>query len=229
MGTSIELKDVSFSYDQSSPVLDIKSLIINSGEKLFIHGPSGSGKSTLLNLIAGVIDPQSGTIGILGTEFSSLSIGQKDQFRGEHIGFVFQNFNLVPYLTIYENIILPLKSSKKRNSKIPNGLEAEVQRITSHLKIDGFLNKRVTELSIGQQQRVAVARALIGDPEIIIADEPTSSLDDDVTDGFMKLLLEEHQRKQFTLLFVSHDKRLSKYFDREIPLAQVNAGGNEGA
>mgnify|MGYP006431420009 CR=1 FL=1 len=229
MKSSIVLKDIDFSYNQKDNVLSITDLNILDGEKVFIYGPSGSGKSTLLNLIAGVISPNKGSLNILGENINKLSMGKKDRFRGDHIGFVFQNFNLITYLTIYENILLPLKSSKKRFSKIVGSIDSEIKRIATHLKIDAFLDKRVTQLSIGQQQRVAVARALVGNPEIVIADEPTSSLDEDVTDSFMQLLIDEHRKQNFTLLFVSHDRRLSKFFDREIALFEINQGAKKDA
>ena len=229
MKSSITLKDIDFSYNKKDKVLSISELNILEGEKIFIYGPSGSGKSTLLNLIAGVLSPEQGLLTILGRNMAELSMSKKDRFRGDHIGFVFQSFNLISYLTIYENILLPLKSSKKRHSKVKGNIDSEIKRIAAHLKIDGFLDKRVTQLSIGQQQRVAVARALVGSPEIVIADEPTSSLDEEVTDSFMELLIEEHRNKKFTLLFVSHDRRLSRFFDREIALCEINQGARKNA
>ena len=224
MSSAIQLENVKFSYDKEHVILNIKSLLIEQGEKVFIYGPSGSGKSTLLNLMAAVASPNSGSVTILGENESELSNVEKDRLRGDYIGFIFQSFNLIPYLTIYENILLPLKSSQKKRSKVHNIINKEIQRISLHLNINELLHKRVTELSIGQQQRVAVARALIGDPEIIIADEPTSSLDEEVTDSFMQLLVDEHKKKKFTLIFVSHDRRLTKFFDREISLSDINDG-----
>lgn len=229
MKTSMSLRNVEFSYNKKQRVLSISDLSVLVGEKVFIHGPSGSGKSTLLNLIAGVLSPDSGSLMILGNNTCQLPMGKKDKLRGDHIGFVFQNFNLIPYLTIYENILLPIKSSTIRAAKIKDKIDIEIRRIARHLRIDAYLDKRVTQLSIGQQQRVAVARALIGNPEIVIADEPTSSLDEEVTDSFMQLLIEEHLEKKFTLIFVSHDKRLAKFFDREISLLEINRGAKFNA
>jgi putative ABC transport system ATP-binding protein len=224
MNYAIELKNITFSYEKNNPILNIPSLNIKYGEKIFIYGPSGSGKSTLLNLLAGITRATSGSIEILSKNFDTLSIGAKDRFRGDHIGFIFQSFNLISYLTIYENILLPLKASPKKNSRIQTNIYSEIERISSRLDIKHLLNKRVTELSVGQQQRVAVARALIGDSELIIADEPTSSLDEDVTNNFMKLLIEEQKKRNFTLIFVSHDRRLSTFFDKEISLSELNRG-----
>lgn len=222
MNVPIEIEQLKFSYQKNENILNIPHLKISEGEKVFIYGPSGSGKSTLLNLMSAVISPTSGTIKILGKNLSSLGNTGRDHLRGNHIGYIFQSFNLIPYLSIYENILLPLKSSKVRASRVTN-LDDEIKRIATHLKLQDHLNKRVTQLSVGQQQRVAVARALIGSPEIIIADEPTSSLDEDVTESFMELLLEEQKNRQFTLVFVSHDRRLAKFFDREVSLIEINS------
>ncbi len=226
MTSVVKLNNIIFSYDKKDIILNIDSLSIKKGKKVFIYGPSGSGKSTLLNLISGIITQESGEVIVLDKNLKDLSFLQIDRLRGNHIGFIFQNFNLIPYLTIYENVLLPLKSSKLRASKIKNNTKKEIYKIASHLKIEDFLNKKVTELSVGQQQRVAVARALIGSPEIIIADEPTSSLDEDITDKFMQLLIDEHKKNNFTLIFVSHDRRLSKFFDEEISLITINKGVN---
>ena len=224
MNDSIQINDLKFSYKKEEIIIDIPDLRIKKSEKVFIFGSSGSGKSTLLNLMAGVISPTDGEVKILDRGLSKLTRSERDKIRGDHIGYIFQSFNLIPYLTIYENIMLPIKNSKLRSSKVENDFDLEVKRLATHLKIDKYLNKSVTKLSVGQQQRVAVARALIGSPEIIIADEPTSSLDEDVTDSFMKLLLEEHERRKFSLVFVSHDQRLARYFDREISLLSLNKG-----
>lgn len=223
----VELKDVKFSYQEGQPVLDIKELEIKKGEKVFLHGPSGSGKSTLLNLFAGVLTPSQGSVKIIETSLQWLSQSKRDQFRGDHIGFIFQRFNLINYLSIAENISLPCRTSKKRKQNLKGSMETEITRLVDHLNLTPYINKTVSKLSVGQQQRVAVARALIGAPEIIIADEPTSSLDDDVTDKFIELLLKECNEKQTTVIFVSHDKRLSKHFNREIVLKDINSAAGE--
>lgn len=205
--------------------MEIPTLKIKTSEKVFIHGPSGSGKSTLLNLLSGVLKPTKGEIHILGENIAPLSVRQKDKFRGDHIGFIFQSFNLIPYLSVKENIILPYLASKLRRKRLQSSIDQEVNQLAGHLNLTDYLEKKASQLSVGQQQRVAVARALIGSPDIILADEPTSSLDDSVTEKFMNLLLEEQKAKKFTLVFVSHDKRLSKHFDREISLSNINKTG----
>lgn len=218
----ISLSQVNYQYALGQDVLKIKDLHINPEEKVFIHGPSGSGKSTLLNLLAGVLSPLAGEVKILGHSLREINQSQRDRLRGDHIGYIFQSFNLIPYLTIAENISLPCRVSSVRRSRLQKSIEDEIQTYAHFLGIEKFLNKKVTDLSVGQQQRVAVARALIGNPEIIIADEPTSSLDSDMVDKFMELILHEHQAKKFTLVFVSHDQRLQKYFDRLISLRDIN-------
>ena len=128
MNPSIEIKDLSFSYNGKDQILSIPNFSVNAGEKVFVYGNSGSGKSTLLNIISGVLGTNNGTLNLLGQDIRSLSTSKRDRFRGDHIGFVFQSFNLIPYLTIYENILLPLKTSKKRSSKITKNLQAEISR-----------------------------------------------------------------------------------------------------
>lgn len=223
----IDLKDVKFAYNIGNPILDIDSIEISKGERVFLHGPSGSGKSTLLNLFSGVLSPQEGSVKILNNEIKELSQSKRDQFRGDHIGFIFQRFNLINYLSIAENISLPCRTSKIRRQNLSSSMDAEITRLVDQLNLKPYVDKTVSKLSVGQQQRVAVARALIGNPEIIIADEPTSSLDDDVTDKFIELLLQECNEKQTTVIFVSHDKRLAKHFDREIELKTVNKASGE--
>ncbi len=223
----VKLDKLKFSYQTGDPVLDIDSMEIKKGERVFLHGPSGSGKSTLLNILSGVLSPQEGSIRILGKDINNLSQSKRDEFRGDYIGFIFQRFNLINYLSIAENISLPCRTSKVRKENLNDSMESEITRLVDHLNLKPYINKKVSKLSVGQQQRVAVARALIGKPEIIIADEPTSSLDDDVTDKFIELLLRECNEKQTTVIFVSHDKRLAKHFDREIELKTFNKASGE--
>ncbi|WP_281645961.1 ABC transporter ATP-binding protein [Parendozoicomonas sp. Alg238-R29] len=223
----IALKDIQFSWKAGTPVLDIQELIIRQGEKVFIRGPSGSGKTTLLGLLGGVLTPERGQVAVLGADLNNLSPSKRDHFRAEHIGFIFQMFNLIPYLSVIENVTLPLGFADARKYNIiQTGVEEkqEAIRLLNHLGLtDPELIKRsVTELSIGQQQRVAAARALIGKPDIIIADEPTSALDTDTREAFIKLLFEECEAAGSTLVFVSHDPTLEPLFDRSIPLHTIN-------
>lgn len=223
--SSIYIKDLRFSYSNQSNintplVLNIDTLEILSGEKIFLFGPSGFGKSTLLNIIAGVLEAKTGRIEVLGKNLQTISQSARDHMRGENIGYIFQLFNLIPYLNIKENIILPCLINKKRSSEI--NYHDQADDLIKTLGLVEHVNKNVTDLSIGQQQRVAAARALIGNPKLIIADEPTSSLDEKNTSEFMDLLLGEWEKRKFTLIFVSHDTRLKKYFQKTISLTDIN-------
>ena len=224
----LELSKIEFHWDENQPaLLKIDSLNLNRGENLFIHGPSGCGKSTLLNLITGVLSPTSGEIKILGKNLFSLSQKNRDQFRVDHIGIIFQQFNLIPYLSVFENISLPCTFSWKRKEMLSiqkrNIFEESLRLLSSlGLKDENIISKNVTELSTGQQQRVAAARALIGSPEMIIADEPTSALDQDTKQGFLELLFKEAHSSNSAVLFVSHDLTLSKFFDRTISFDAMN-------
>ena len=218
---AIEIKNLEFSYTSSiKPVIKIDELVVLESEKIFLFGPSGYGKSTLLNLLAGVLDCKKGTLNVLGQNLATLSQGKKDLLRGAEIGYIFQIFNLIPYLNIKENIVLPCMINKKRSHGIDFHKQAD--ELIETLGLTEHIHKPVTELSIGQQQRVAAARALIGNPRLVIADEPTSSLDEKNTSEFMNLLISEWETRKFTLVFVSHDERLKKYFEKTISLPSIN-------
>jgi putative ABC transport system ATP-binding protein len=204
-------------------VLDVPELLIDRGERVFVHGPSGSGKTTLLGVVAGVLAPGSGSVRILGNELSTMPPGGRDAFRAEHIGYIFQMFNLIPYLSVYENIVLPCRLSDRRRARLGGTSLLEAAGALAHrLGIGQHLHGRVTELSVGQQQRVAAARALIGAPELVIADEPTSSLDEDHRARFLELLFEICRDARSTLVFVSHDRSLLPLFDRGLSLPELN-------
>ena len=224
----VELSGVRFSWVIAPNfVIDIRSLRIARGEHVFLRGPSGSGKSTLLSLLAGVITPMEGTIRVLGQNIGSLGGAARDRFRADHIGFIFQMFNLIPFLSVVENVCLPCLFSPQRKERAQRGgstVQAEAVRLLGHLDMGDavLLGRPVTELSVGQQQRVAAARALIGAPELVIADEPTSSLDADRRAAFLDLLFRECSRERTTLIFVSHDGSLAPLFDRAIQLDDIN-------
>ena len=208
-------------------VLHFDKFHVNKNETLFIQGASGSGKTTLLNLITGVLLPDNGSISILNKEITTLKPSLRDQFRSDHFGIIFQQFNLINYLSVLENILLPCTFSQRRKlmaETINTSLINEANRLVDALGFNDnkILHRNVTELSIGQQQRVAVARALIGSPDIIIADEPTSSLDADSKNEFLNLLFDEVKRDSCTLLFVSHDSSIADKFDRHVHLDNLN-------
>ncbi len=220
MTKAISLKKCLFSYNKNSKlVINIDQLDIESGEKIFLYGPSGHGKSTLLNLTAGVLKANSGEVEVLGQDLTKISQSKRDHLRGEKIGYIFQIFNLIPYLTVKENIVLPCMINKKRSNE---DFHLQAEELIDSLGLREHIHKQVTDLSIGQQQRVAAARALIGNPEMIIADEPTSALDEKNTREFMELLMKVWEKKKFTLVFVSHDERLKSYFSRSISLPEIN-------
>lgn len=223
----IELEKVTFGWQDDRPVLDIPSLKIDTGERVFLKGPSGSGKSSLLNLIGGIHIPRQGDVRLLGQVINLYGSAWRDSFRADHIGFIFQQFNLLPYLSVKDNVMLPCHFStprRKRAIERYGSLEDAAMGLLSHLEMvnQGLLDRPVTELSIGQQQRVAAARALIGSPELVMADEPTSALDRDTRNAFLELLISECDQSGSTLVFVSHDNALEEYFSRVISLCDVN-------
>jgi len=225
--TAVAIRDLTYAWNRGSPpVLQIDQLDIARGERVFIEGPSGSGKTTLLSLLGAVVVPGSGSVSVMDQDPAALSHAGRDRFRADFIGFIFQMFNLIPYLSMLENTVLPCHFSSRRRDRAAPGdklLEEEAERLLSRLGLGGSDSHRaVTGLSVGQQQRVAAARALIGAPEIVIADEPTSSLDTDARTGFLELLFEECERAGATLIFVSHDHSLGTLFDRRVPLADIN-------
>ncbi len=225
---AIELRDLHFTWRADlDPVLMIEHLQIIKGERVFIAGPSGGGKSTLLSLLAGVVVPQRGTVTVNGCQLNDLPGAARDRFRADNIGYIYQMFNLIPYLSVVENVTLPCRFSSRRRDRASarsSGYISEALRLLSYLGMDEatVIDKPVTELSVGQQQRVAAARALIGTPEILIADEPTSSLDVNRREAFIELLFNECDRKDTTIVFVSHDDGLENLFDRTIPLSDIN-------
>jgi putative ABC transport system ATP-binding protein len=224
----IDARDVEFGWAPDRPLLRIERLLIPAAQRVFVHGPSGSGKSTLLSLLAGVVVPGRGSLQVLGAEVPRLSGAARDAFRADHFGIIFQMFNLVPYLSVLDNVTLPCRFSPRRRRQVDarGGAEREAQRLLERLDLVGEARSRraVTRLSVGQQQRVAAARALLGRPEIILADEPTSALDADRREAFLRLLFRECESEGATLLFVSHDRSLEGLFDRTLALADLAAG-----
>lgn len=221
---AIKINNLNFSYPGkiSTAVLDIPAWHIHKGDRVFIQGPSGSGKSTLLNLLAGILIATQGTLEILGQNLSALSAHKRDSFRANHIGLVFQQFNLIHYLSVLDNIRLAAHFGKKSQTDI----DLKAQQLFDALGLDRTLiTKKAGELSVGQQQRVAIARALINTPEILIADEPTSALDGDARDAFMKILMDISKTQGNTLIFVSHDMALAQHFQQIVHLAEVNRAG----
>jgi putative ABC transport system ATP-binding protein len=223
----VSISDLRFAWTTGEDVLDIAAFRLEAGERLFLRGASGSGKSTLLGIIAGVLEAGSGQVNVLGQNLSSLKPAARDRLRADHLGVIFQMFNLVPYLSVVGNVTLPLRFSPQRRAAISGEEDDEARRLLARLGLtdETLLTRRVSDLSVGQQQRVAAARALIGGPEIVIADEPTSALDADARDRFIELLSEEARRTDAALLFVSHDASLASHFDRSVDLGEINRVG----
>lgn len=209
-----------FGYDEKKPVLAIESWHLKKGQKVFLQGDSGTGKSTLLNLIAGTMSPNSGTIEILQQPVSSLSARAKDKFRANHIGFIFQQLNLIPYLSVLDNVLLGGQFVSGGRDK---SLDSHAETLLSALGIDKDMwHKNASHLSVGQQQRVAIARALVAKSELIIADEPTSALDHSNRDAFLDVLFRLVESQGATLVFVSHDASLASRFDEVFSMNTLN-------
>jgi putative ABC transport system ATP-binding protein len=219
--------DLRFRWRPGDPdCLDLPAFTVAAGEAVFLHGRSGGGKSTLLNLLAGVAAPRAGALAVLGHDFARLPGAARDRVRADRIGFVFQQFNLLPYLSALDNVLLATRFSARRHAAALRAHGAEqvaARALLGGLGIDGALAaRRADALSVGQQQRVAAARALIGEPALIIADEPTSALDDALRDVFLAQLLALCRAGGAALVFVSHDRRLGAAFDRVVAFDAIN-------
>jgi putative ABC transport system ATP-binding protein len=223
----ISLSNLVFAWPGQAQLLDIPSFTLLRSESLFLKGPSGSGKTTLLGLLGGVQTPNRGSIRLLDQELSALSASARDRFRVDHTGYIFQQFNLLPFLSVRENVELPCHFSKTRAQRAiqrHGSIDRAAATLLAHLGLQEptLLERRADALSIGQQQRVAAARALIGQPELVIADEPTSALDCDAREAFLQLLFAECREAGASLLFVSHDQSLAPLFDRSLSLTELN-------
>ncbi len=204
-------------------MLDIGHLEVADGERLFLHGPSGCGKSTLLGLMSGVLVARAGQVRCAGVDWRALAGGARDARRADLIGVIFQQFNLLPYLSLLDNVLLPARLSRARAARCGADVQAAARALLERVALPATLwTRRADALSVGQQQRVAAARALLGRPALVIADEPTSALDAALRDDFMGLLLEACHDAGSTLVFVSHDHRLADRFDRCVALPAVN-------
>ena len=223
---AIAISGLRFGYSSGDDILAIRELNVRRSQRVFVFGPSGCGKSTLLALVGGVLVAREGAVTVLGENLSGMKSAARDRIRADHVGFIFQQFNLVPYLSVVENASLPCRYSRrrlKRAGDADGSVEESAARLLSALGIGEELRSRkTTALSVGQQQRVAAARALIGRPELVIADEPTSSLDANRRREFINLLLSEAGRADSTVIFVSHDASLATHFDVAIDLGLAN-------
>lgn len=218
----LHLANVDFRWrGKSGFSLSVPDFAMDAGETVLLLGESGSGKSTLLSLVCGTMLPDTGQVRIAGEDLTTLSGGARDRFRAEQIGVIFQQFNLLPFGTVIDNILLPLRFAPERRKRVGNARATAVTLCTA-LGLPGeILAQRANTLSVGQQQRVAVARALIGQPPLIIADEPTSALDADSQAVFLDLLFQQTAANKASLLMVSHDPRLAERFDRVVRMEDI--------
>lgn len=221
----ISLEDVQFGYGMQR-VLDIPRLWVEQGSSVLLRGISGGGKSTLLGLLAGVLLPGKGRVEVAGQALQDMGGAARDRFRADQLGVIFQQFNLLPFLSVRDNIALGLRFSRLRSARISGPLDAEIARLLQALQLNPeLMQRRAGTLSVGQQQRVAAARALIGRPALLLADEPTSALDREAATAFLKLMSAQCQAAGTTVLVVSHDDSLQPLFDRTISLSEINQAG----
>lgn len=194
--------------------LEALDLEVPEGQFLALMGPSGSGKTTLLNLLSGIDSPTAGTLEIAGSDISTLSRGQLTQWRARNIGYIFQLYHLVPILTAYENVELPLLLDSMSRSERREKVEAALELVS----LSDRMHHRPTELSGGQEQRVAIARALVADPKLLVADEPTGDLDRESATRILELLQALAHKHGKTIVMVTHDPRAAEAADRTLHL-----------
>lgn len=218
-GAALAFDGVRFEWRETEFRLAVDAFRVAKGEKLLLVGESGGGKSTLLSLACGVLRADQGRVLVMGDDLSAMRAARVDQARAEHFGIIFQIFNLLPFASAVENVLLPLRFAKGRRSADAN---EEARALLSRLRVpEDAHDTKASLLSVGQQQRVAAARALIGSPPIVLADEPTSALDRSTASEFMELLTGELARTGGTLLMVSHDETLAPHFDRTVLLSEI--------
>ena len=223
----LEVEGLRFAWPGSNQTcLDIAEFRVVAGETVFLHGPSGCGKSTLLSLLAGVLLPQAGRVALLGADWGGLRPAARDRYRVDHVGYIFQQFNLLPYLTALDNVLLPCRFSVRRRAAAAHeagSLRVAAEHWLTGMGLDASVWQRAAHtLSVGQQQRVAAARALVGRPDLVIADEPTSALDEDRREAFLDLLSSACAGAGSALVLVSHDRRIAGRFGQQISLPAIN-------
>ena len=207
----LQTKDLKYSYDGKT-MLNFPDISCKEGERWLLLGQSGSGKTTLLHLLGGLRTAEEGDVVVGGASLKNLSKSQLDQYRGKKIGIIFQKAHFVKALTVEENLMLAQNLAGQKISK------ERIEDLLERLNVGHKLKSKPDSLSIGEQQRVAIARALVNKPAIILADEPTSALDDKNCDEVIKLLEQQAQQENATLLIVTHDGRLKEKFKNRITL-----------
>lgn len=215
----LQIEDLKFWYTGKEFQLEISNLKINKGSKVAILGKSGSGKTTLAHLISGILKPQSGLIRFMGQNISNLSDRERRAYRIKNIGFIFQEFELIEYLSVLDNLILPYKLNKSLslNEETINRVKA----IAGRIEIENKLHKYPNQLSGGERQRLATARALITSPALVIADEPTGNLDTQTANKVLNEIIKQSSKSNSTLLMITHDPRLLESFDQVIDLNKL--------
>ena len=220
--TMIELSDVKYSYPNSDFHLSIDSLLIGQGKKTAVIGPSGFGKTTMLNLLAGIIIPSEGKISVKNNLVNQLSDTERRDYRIKEIGFVFQDFKLLEYLNVLDNILLPFRINK--SLRLTKEIRENAQVLAASINIEDKLNKHPSKLSHGERQRVAICRALLNKPSLILADEPTGNLDPANKAHIMDILFDYVNNYSSTLITVTHDHALLSGFDKVIDFQKLNIG-----
>lgn len=210
--TGLHVSDLRFAYPGDAFRLHVPKLEIEAGQTLALAGPSGAGKSTLVRLLTGLLTPGSGQVRLGDAYVNALSVEQRRAFRLRHVGLVFQDFALLDYLTVIENILLPHQFKGAADAKV----RSRAQGLAEHLQISQYLDKRVSRLSQGERQRVAVARALVHEPRFIFADEPTASLDPSRGRIVVDLMIEDARKRGACLVMVTHDPNLLPMFDQTV-------------
>lgn len=213
---SITLTDLRHAYGQNQPVLRNFGLHASGGEIVGITGASGSGKSTLLQIAGGILKPDAGRVSVNGIDLFSLKERQLETFKLENIGYIFQKFNLIPFLNVLDNVLLPVTLLKGNKQKY----RQDAVRLLQGLNMSAKIQSPVAELSGGEQQRVAIARALIMNPGVILADEPTGSLDQGNTFQFMELLVGLVKLQNVCVILVTHDMEVAGFCDRVVHLGK---------
>jgi putative ABC transport system ATP-binding protein len=216
----IEIRNIKYSYSNSDFHLNVEELVINNKRKTAVIGPSGFGKTTMLNLIAGILVPDNGRVTVNDKTVSSFTEKERRDYRISEIGFVFQDFKLLEYLTVLDNILLPYRINSIM--QLDKDVKSNAINLAKEMSIDDKLSKHPSKLSHGERQRVAICRALLNNPKIILADEPTGNLDPANKKHIVDILFNYVDKYDSTLITVTHDHELLKGFDEVIDFKDFN-------
>lgn len=220
----IQISDVEFSYGRGDFRLQIEQLEVAKGVKTALIGPSGSGKTTFLNLVSGTALPLTGSVRVDGREVSSMTDAARREFRITNIGFVFQDFELLEYLSVFDNILHPYRIN--RALRLTGEVRARAGQLAEDTGLSDKLRRWPDQLSQGERQRVAICRALLAQPKLLLADEPTGNLDPKNKERILDLLLDYARNDQTTVLVVTHDLGLLKRFDSVVDFSAYHAEGH---